>query len=175
MMYFMHDAKIHGHETRLLKHFVGSDGKQLSKHKQILFVATAQQSEAQRRDRCRGTGALGLVEFVHLVAQKTLAMPIKDRKNFEGTTAGDMIGPVHLPGYEHPCARHVKHSSKPKLYDSGYVACGGVPAGLSAPDEAELASEKTARTMTRRSPTIPRARFFMMNIYTASTSRESMI
>ena len=78
-IYCVWDGRVHGNEARMMKGFVDSEGKALGKHKLWMFVSSTQSSEAERKDKVRGTGSIAQVEFLYLVTGELLVVPTRDR------------------------------------------------------------------------------------------------
>ena len=98
--------------------------RRLSHDELWLFVTTTQQSEAERKDKVRGTGSIRQVEFLYLVTGEQLTVPTVDRKHQQDTNEGNLLGPYSSPAPSHHSVWKVKHGDKGKLYGAGLVAVG---------------------------------------------------
>ena len=56
-----------------------------------------EESLSQRKKRIRGTFSLKQLETAYVLANYKLKLPCRDRKNFTGTSAGDVISNIVLP------------------------------------------------------------------------------
>ena len=50
-----------------------------------------------RYQTIKAIGVLELIEGLHAVTKTPLKIPVKNFKNYQGSTAGDIIGPVVMP------------------------------------------------------------------------------
>ena len=82
----------------------GEEGGEEEDDKPTLFVDLLQigyseQSLAARKKRVRGTCTIKQMEQCHVLSAKKLTLPSRDRKHFDGSTAGDLITNVKMPSW----------------------------------------------------------------------------
>ena len=65
----------------------------------LLQIAYSESSLAARKKRLRGNFNLKQIEWCHVLSTKKLSLPVKERLHYAGSTNGDLICNVHLPGW----------------------------------------------------------------------------
>eukprot|EP00959_Pyramimonas_sp_CCMP1952_P244168 5104201-Pyramimonas_sp.AAC.1 len=53
-------------------------------------------SLAKRRERLSGAAVLKQIETMHVYTRYPITLPTKRRKHYQGTNAGDCVGPIQL-------------------------------------------------------------------------------
>ena len=136
---FVLDGGRHGNEGHVLGCFVKpSDGTTFpDKQKSTFFVSYEEQSLMARRDVNRGV--LNQVEMMTVISRGLLAIKRTQRKHYEGTTLGNVIGPVCVARYDDPSVWKVDPKIKKGIYGKqGKVLVGG-PCPSPAVPKPELA------------------------------------
>ena len=95
----------------------------LQKVVQKIGVSYAEESLSARRDITRGWATLDQDETVYFVSHAALECEKRPRLKFPGTTAGNRITPVPLPGYDE--VWNLSFKQKKELFGSNRVAVGG--------------------------------------------------
>ena len=96
--FMISDAGKHGNESAFSSAFTVDAKKSMDKHKEMYYFLYNETSIAQRRVYNRGH--VKQIEMMHLYTKAPLKLNRLDRKHFEGTNLGNVIGPLKVPGYE---------------------------------------------------------------------------
>ncbi len=88
-----------GHETPILQAF-HAGAKAMKRHRRVLYIMYSEGSIAQRLKKHRNTGGALQVEWMHLISKASLVLnDNKQRIHFNGSNAGEHIGPVAWPAW----------------------------------------------------------------------------
>lgn len=131
---FVLDGGRHGNEAQVGTCFVGPKNNTAfpDKHKSLFFVSYEEKSLMARRDVNRGL--MNQVEIMSVFSRGPLVIKRTQRKHFEGTTLGNVIGPVAVPRYEDATVWKVEPKVKKEIYGTkGKVLVGGPCPGSAVP------------------------------------------
>ena len=64
-------------------------------------------------------------EWLHVVSQQKVKIPVKDNIHFPGVNIDDSLGPIVVPKFDAPEIMQVLYKDKPALYGYARVKCGG--------------------------------------------------
>ena len=105
-----------------------------------MYLALLESSLAKRKRRVRGIATLRQVHMLHILSADGLDLPSKSRKHQDGTSCGDLLGPIRLNDWQFTAT----FAQKKEIYGRYRVAVGG--RSTDAGDEEEEDVEDPADT-----------------------------
>ena len=128
------DGGRHGNEAQVGACFVAPSTNAAfpDKHKSLFFVSYEEKSLMARRDVNRGL--MNQVEIMSVFSRGPLTLKRTQRKHFDGTTLGNVIGPVAVPRYEDAAVWKVDPKVRKDICGAkGEVLVGGPCPGSAVP------------------------------------------
>ncbi len=107
-------------------------------------------SLAEQKAVVRGVGTLRSVEYVYIVTAEPLAVPVKDRVKYAGTTACDLLGPVaKTPWHD---AWKLPFHTKKDLYGQARIAVGGRTEGFGIASDSKIRATRKSQDRNEELP-----------------------
>ncbi len=121
-IYFQSDHGKHGLKDIILAPF----NKAKPKVKGLTYLSFDGPAMRARKNRQRGSyAACKSTEWLHVVSQKKLKIPLKDNIHYPGVNIDDGLGPIVMPNLDAPEVMRVLYKEKAAFYGYARVKCGG--------------------------------------------------
>ncbi len=118
-LYFVMDGGKQGAQNELLKPFAGKE-----KSVKTYMIHKDEESMMQRYGKVMGVATIRLEETLMIISAKKLALPRQKFQQFNGSTAGSMLGPVFMKSLE--ASWELSWAAKKELYGpKNLIGVGG--------------------------------------------------
>ena len=118
MCFFVMDSSKPSVHSELLKPFAGRE-----KSVKQLMITKDEESTMERYKKVQGVATVRLEEGLHIISANRLVLPRYKFRNFPGTTAGSIVGPVVMPSLD--ATWELQWQQKQALYSPKNFVAGG--------------------------------------------------